>query len=105
MAGIDVVDQRKIDLTPLLQQGLDHLLPQQRFGEFPPGLRIDPVLGDGWRWNIVDPETSEVLETFTLESRMVATLATKNELNEFTLSVIRNALIRIAAREQKGPQE
>jgi hypothetical protein len=87
------IDQRKIDLVPLLQQGLDDLSPV---------LRIVPDLaGQGWRWTIVDSATSEVLELFTLPSGRVANL---KSLDEYTRSVLKNALMRISSRQTEKPQ-
>jgi hypothetical protein len=102
---MNAVDQRKIDLVPLLQLGLEGVLRRQRFDEFPPGLRIEADLGAGWCWKIVDPATSEVLRFLTLVPARVSTLLKNNALDEFTLSVISNALMNYAAVQPEKPQE
>jgi hypothetical protein len=88
MAGMHAIDQRKTDLVPLLQQGLNDLSS---------GLRIEPdLVGQGWRWTIVDPATSDVLESFTLAPERVANL---KRLDEYTRSALKNALMRISVRQ------
>jgi hypothetical protein len=102
---MNAVDQRKIDLVPLLQLGLEEVLRLQQLKEFPPGLRIEPDLGGHPRWKIVAPTTSEVIGSFTLEPARMIDLAKKDALDDYTRTKIRNALMNYAALQPKEPQE
>lgn len=89
------VDDRKMKMTPEFQKELD---------EFSPGLQIEPdLVGNDWRWNIVDPANSEVLEYFTLKASRVATLKNLDgdyRLDDYTRAVIRNALMRLRSQDK-----
>lgn len=102
---MNAVDRRKIDLVPLLQRGLEEVLPLQQLREFPPGLRIEPDSGSHLRWKIVDPTTSEVIGSFTLEAARMIELAKNDALDDYTRTKIRNALMNYAAFSPEKPQE
>jgi hypothetical protein len=102
---MNAVDQWKIDLVPLLQRGLEEVLRLQQLKEFPPGLRIEPDFGGHPRWKMVDPATSEVIGSFTLEAARMIDLAKKDALDDYTRTKIRNALMNYAAFPPKKPQE
>jgi hypothetical protein len=55
---MNTIDQRKMDLVPLFEQGIEQLSHGKNYK-----IRPDP---DGWRWNLVDAKTSAVLGSFTL---------------------------------------
>jgi hypothetical protein len=84
---METIDQRKLNLVPLFEQGIKELSPEKYY-------KIQPVVG-GWHWNIVDPGTSAVVGSFKLDAERVANL--KGSLDDYVRSVLRNALMRVTA--------
>jgi hypothetical protein len=90
-------DQRISDLVPLLQQELDQVSP---------GLRIEPNPAKnrtGGCWNIVDPATSKKLECFCLNTIHFVQFYASKKVDHYTRSVLKNAIMRMAAGESAEP--
>ena len=86
-------DQRISDLVPLIQQELDQLSP---------GLRIESDLAKntaGGCWKIVDPATSKELEKIRLSAIHFVQFYASKKVDHYTRSVLKNALMRMAAAE------